>query len=264
MTAGRWFGTVTTGVLGLATLGVGAWSLAAPASFAEFAGFEVHVHFLHDLGAFQLGLGAGLLLALVWADALATVLAGFLLANTVHTVNHVVDLDLGGAPWQAWVLGAASVLLALALVLRLRALGFVVGAVSPAAVPGLAPFVRQKTVALTTYRRDGTPGRSPVSIAVDGDRAYVRSFEASLKTRRLRRDPRAEIAPCTGRGRALPGDTVPVRMRLLDGAEYRHAARVLRRKYPLLHGVLVPLAHRLPRPRTGRTVHFEVTVDGGR
>ncbi|WP_200211377.1 hypothetical protein [Micromonospora coerulea] len=43
------------------------------------------------------------------------------------------------------------------------------------------------------------------------------------------------------------------------GAEYRAAGRSLRRKYPVLHGVLVPLTHRLVRRRTGRTVHFELT-----
>ncbi|EUA52090.1 putative f420-dependent enzyme [Mycobacterium xenopi 3993] len=48
-------------------------------------------------------------------------------------------------------------------------------------------------------------------------------------------------------------------MRLLEGAEYQAAARLLRRKYPLLHGVLVPLAHRLMRRKYGRTVHAELT-----
>jgi hypothetical protein len=38
-------------------------------------------------------------------------------------------------------------------------------------IPALAPFVAQRTVALTTYRRDGTPVTTPVNLAVDGDRA---------------------------------------------------------------------------------------------
>lgn len=33
-----------------------------------------------------------------------------------------------------------------------------------------APFVRQNTVLLTSYKRDGTPVGTPVHIAVDGDR----------------------------------------------------------------------------------------------
>jgi hypothetical protein len=33
---------------------------------------------------------------------------------------------------------------------------------------------------------------------------------------------------------------LPAHARLLEGAEYRHGARLLRRKYPVLHGVVVP------------------------
>jgi hypothetical protein len=52
--------------------------------------------------------------------------------------------------------------------------------------------------------------------------------------------------------------------RRLAGAEYRQAARALARKYPLLHGVLVPLTHRLARRKTGRTVHFELKPESVR
>lgn len=247
----------------LATAAAAVWCLAAPGSFADRVNFPRHEHFVHDLGAFQLGLAVSLLLALVWADGLATALGGFFVANAVHTVNHAADLDLGGRDTDPWLIGAMAVLVGAALVVRLRQLGWVVGAVPVATNPALAPFVRQKTVLLTTYRRDGRPGASPVSIAVDGDRAFVRSYEKSLKTRRLRRDPRAVIAPSTGRGHAT-GAGVPARMRLLHGEEDRYAARVLRAKHPLLHGVVVPLIHRLARARTGHTVHFElvpVTAD---
>ena len=132
---------------------------------------------MHDAGAFQLGLGASLLLALIWSDALATALAGFIVANTVHTVNHVVDLDLGGSAAQAWLLGVMSAALIGAFALRLKQLGYILGAVTVATSPTLAPYVRQKTINLTTFRKDGTAGTSPVSIVVDGDRAYFRSFE---------------------------------------------------------------------------------------
>jgi hypothetical protein len=46
---------------------------------------------------------------------------------------------------------------------------------SPRVAPALEPFVHQKYVLLTTYRRDGTPVGIPVHIAVDGDRAFVRT-----------------------------------------------------------------------------------------
>jgi PPOX class probable F420-dependent enzyme len=96
-----------------------------------------------------------------------------------------------------------------------------------------------------------------VSLAVDGDRAVFRSYAKAGKTRRLRRNPAVEVAPSTLRG-APTGPAIRGTARLLDGAEAREAARLLRRKHPLLHGVLVPLAHRVGRRRAGRTVHFEL------
>lgn len=249
--------TVTAAV-GAVIAGIGIWCLVDPNPFADAVGFGAHRHFLHDVGAFQLGLGVTLLLALIWADALATALAGFIVANTVHTVNHFVDLDVGGSAAQAWVLGGVSAGLVLAFVLRLRQLGNVLGTVGTATNPTLAPFVRQKTIRLTTFRKDDTPGSSPVSIVVDGDRAYFRSFERAVKVRRIRRNPGVEFGPSTASGKST-GPALPGRVRLLDGAESHEAARLLRQKYPLLHGVLVPSAHRLMRSKFGRTVHAEVT-----
>jgi PPOX class probable F420-dependent enzyme len=138
----------------------------------------------------------------------------------------------------------------------------VFGRVSRATHPELAPFVRQKTVLLTTYRKDGRAGASPVSIAVEGDRAYIRSFEKAVKTRRLRNNPAALVAPSTMRGRPT-GPPLSATLHRLEGDEAAHAARVLATKYRVLHGVLVPLAHRLGRRKTGRTVHFEMVPLNG-
>jgi PPOX class probable F420-dependent enzyme len=259
-----WTYVVTlTAAVGLSTIAAGIWCLVDPRSFAEFVKFDFHEHFLHDVGAFQLGLGITLLLALIRADALATALAGFIVANTVHTVNHVMDLDQGGSAAEAWLLGAISIALVAAFVLRLRQLGYVLGAVTIATEAALAPFVRQKTIRLTTYRKDGRPGTSPVSIAVEGDRAYFRSFDRAIKTRRMRRNPDVEFGASTMSGKST-GDMQPGKVRLLEGDEYRAAARLLRRKYPVLHGVVVPTIHRLMRFKYGRTVHVELRpVDVG-
>jgi PPOX class probable F420-dependent enzyme len=141
---------------------------------------------------------------------------------------------------------------------RLGQLGWVLGEVTPAASPVLARFVRQKTVLVTTYRRDGRPVGTPVSLTVDGDHAYLRSFEQAGKTRRLRNNPRVEVAPSTARGRPT-GPTLQATARRLEGVEARWAARLLVGKHPLLHGLLVPLTHRLGRAKTGKTVHFQLT-----
>jgi hypothetical protein len=48
------------------------------------------------------------------------VLAAFLVANSIHTVNYIADLRLGGHPADAWGLGALSLITAAALVARGR------------------------------------------------------------------------------------------------------------------------------------------------
>jgi PPOX class probable F420-dependent enzyme len=246
-----------TALLGLLTAAVGVWALTGPESFSESVNFPPHEHFVHDVGAFQLGIGMTLLLATVWADALALALAGYLLGAVAHTVTHLLDAELGGRAAQTALIGLLAVLAGVALVVRWQALGWIVGSVEAAWTPALARFTRQKTVALTTYRRDGTPVTTPVSIAVAGDRAYVRSFERAWKTRRIRNKPLVTVEPSTASGKPT-GPATRATARRLTGAEAERAARALARKYPLLHGLLVPLLHRLGRRRTGRTVHFEL------
>ena len=67
-----------------------------------------------------------------------------------------------------------------------------------------------------------------------------------------------DIAPSTARGQPT-GPAIQATARRLEDAEVRRAARLLTNKHPLLHGLLVPLTHRLGRAKTGKTVHFKLT-----
>jgi PPOX class probable F420-dependent enzyme len=95
-----------------------------------------------------------------------------------------------------------------------------------------------------------------VTIAVDGDRAFVRTWHSAWKARRMRNNPAVLVAPATVRGRPT-GDAVAARSRLLEGEEAKRAARAIARRQPILQGVLVPLSHRLMRYRT---LHYELTT----
>ena len=116
-------------------------------------------------------------------------------------------------------------------------------------------FDRQKTVLLTTYRRDGTPVGTPIHIALDGDHAVFRTWDTAWKAKRIRNNADVEVAPSTAGGKAT-GPALSARARLLAGQESARAARALARKYPMMHGWIVPLVHRL---RGNKTVHFEIT-----
>jgi uncharacterized protein len=119
----------------------------------------------------------------------------------------------------------------------------------------LQPFVRQTTILLHTKKRDGSWVPTPVSIAVEADRAYIRTYAKAGKSKRLRNFPEVRFCPATFRGRPT-GAMVHARARRLDGDEARSAARLLARKHPVLHGLAVPLAHRIMRTQT---LHYELS-----
>lgn len=101
-------------------LGFGAWALADARSFYDqVATFPPYnPHFLHDAGAFQIGIGATLLLALFWRDALAVALGGAAIGSILHTIAHVYDRDLGGKDSDPVFLGILSLVLTVAALAR--------------------------------------------------------------------------------------------------------------------------------------------------
>ena len=123
---------------------------------------------------------------------------------------------------------------------------------------GLATLERQRTVLLTTFKRDGTPVGTPTHIAIEGERAYVRTYGKAWKWKRVRNHPDAEITPSTARGKPT-GEAIPVRGRILEGEEARRAARALGHKYRVLQGVLIPGLHKLMRTPT---IHMEFVARG--
>jgi uncharacterized protein len=117
-----------------------------------------------------------------------------------------------------------------------------------------APLTVSKYVQLTTFRRDGTAVATPVNMVVVGDTAFFRTWDATGKAKRLRHTTRVEVAPSTLRGRPI-GPAIPAEARLLDGVGSEHAARLLAKKHPLLHGTLIPRYHLL---RGWTTLHYRL------
>ena len=79
----------------------GVFALVSPSGFYEaVARFEPYnAHFLQDIGAFQIGLGAVLMFgALLTSDALAATTLGVGVGAVAHLISHLVGLDAGGTP----------------------------------------------------------------------------------------------------------------------------------------------------------------------
>jgi len=96
----------------------------------------------------------------------------------------------------------------------------------------LAQLARKRHALVTTFRRDGTPVATPVWAALAGGRIYVRAERGSGKVKRVARDARALVAPCTARGRCL-GAQLPVRARVLEPGEEHLAEQALAARYGL-------------------------------
>jgi hypothetical protein len=101
-TLGQTFPRAVALLGGAAFVALGAWAMVAPRAFFDaVALFEPYNrHFLQDIGAFQIGLGAVLLLAaaLPRADALAVALLGVGAGAALHVLSHLIGTDLGGNP----------------------------------------------------------------------------------------------------------------------------------------------------------------------
>jgi Mn2+/Fe2+ NRAMP family transporter len=98
----------------VALLASGLWAMLAPESFyATVAQYPPYNrHFIHDIGAFMLGLGATLGFGLALADALLVALAGNSIGAIAHFISHLVDRDLGGQPNDPLIFGVFALLLA--------------------------------------------------------------------------------------------------------------------------------------------------------
>jgi hypothetical protein len=95
----------------------GAWAFADPASFYDAVALfpPYNRHLLHDVGAFQLGLGTALVLGLVGWNGLRVALWAVAVAAVLHAISHVIDRDLGGRDTDPLALSlVAAVLVAAA------------------------------------------------------------------------------------------------------------------------------------------------------
>jgi uncharacterized protein len=124
-----------------------------------------------------------------------------------------------------------------------------------AIMPAFDDYRRQRTMLLTTRKRDGTTVGTPVNIALGPDgRAYFRTWSTTGKVKRIRNFPQVQVAPCTARGKAT-GPWRQATARQLTGPEAAVAARALAARYPVLQGFLVPAFHRLT---SKTTLHYEL------
>ena len=102
----------------------GLWAMTSPRSFYERLAVwpPYNEHFIHDIGAFQVGLGLALLFALSRSDALLVALSAVGAGQLLHAVMHVLDRKLGGERTDPLVMTVLAILLLAGAIARIRSL----------------------------------------------------------------------------------------------------------------------------------------------
>ena len=119
----------------------------------------------------------------------------------------------------------------------------------------LNQFVGQRYMCLETYRRNGSPVRTPVWFVEHNGELMFYTMAASGKAKRLRRERGVRVAPCDARGN-VKGAWLEGSARLLEGKEARELYAMLNRKYGWQRRLISLLAWLRSRPRAGYAIRF--------
>ena len=94
----------------------------------------------------------------------------------------------------------------------------------------LEQFLDQKYINLETYKKDGTPIRTPVWFVIDKNLIYVITRESTGKVKRLRNNQNVRIAPCSFKGEPK-NEWVKGAAEKITGEEADKAIKLRKKKY---------------------------------
>ena len=119
--------------------------------------------------------------------------------------------------------------------------------------PPLTRLADEPFVALTTFRRTGEPVSTPVWVAREGEALVVTTSAASGKVKRLRRDPRVELRPCSRSGK-VPEGAEPVSAVAAVEPPSEVATDALKRKYGLQYRAISAVERLIARRGRERVI----------
>ncbi len=94
----------------------------------------------------------------------------------------------------------------------------------------LAQFANQEYLNLESFKRDGTPVQTPLWFAEDDGLLYIYTLSNAWKIKRIRRNPRVRVVPCTMRGN-ITGQWVEAEAQIADAETTAHGNALLLQKY---------------------------------
>ena len=94
----------------------------------------------------------------------------------------------------------------------------------------LEQFLDQKYINLETYKKDGTPIRTPVWFVIDKDLIYVITRDSTGKVKRLRNNQDVQVVPCSFKGEPK-NEWVKGKAEKITGKEADIAIKLRKKKY---------------------------------
>ena len=94
----------------------------------------------------------------------------------------------------------------------------------------LEQFFEQKYINLETYKKDGTPIRTPVWFVIGNDLIYVITRESTGKVKRLKHNQDVRIVPCSFKGQSK-NEWVKGKAEIITGEEADKAIKLRKKKY---------------------------------
>ena len=94
----------------------------------------------------------------------------------------------------------------------------------------LDQFLDQKYINFETYKKDGTPVRTPVWFVIDNDLIYVITRDSTGKVKRLKNNQDVRIVSCSFKGEPK-NEWVKGKTEMITGEEADKAIKLRKKKY---------------------------------
>ena len=94
----------------------------------------------------------------------------------------------------------------------------------------LDQFLDQKYINFETYKKDGTPVRTPVWFVIDKDLIYVITRDSTGKVKRLKNNQDVRIVSCSFKGEPK-NEWVKGKTEMVTGEEADKAIKLRKKKY---------------------------------
>ena len=94
----------------------------------------------------------------------------------------------------------------------------------------LDQFLDQKYINLETYKKDGTPVRTPVWFVIDKELIYVITRDSTGKVKRLKNNQDVRIVSCSFKGEPK-NEWVKGKTEMITGEEADKAIKLRKKKY---------------------------------